>query len=53
MKLVNGVTDRIISLLGRKATAHATPVKGSCVSGCGGDGVWTGAKADGGRRPCC
>ncbi|GGP79404.1 hypothetical protein [Streptosporangium pseudovulgare] len=53
MKLVNGVTDRIISLLGRKATAHATPARGSCVAGCGGDGVWTGAKADGGRRPCC
>ncbi|MFF5209764.1 hypothetical protein [Streptosporangium sp. NPDC000396] len=53
MKLITGITDRVIVLMGRKATAHATPVKGRCYPGCGGDGVWIGAKTVNGKVPCC
>ncbi|MEV6522564.1 hypothetical protein AB0M43_11515 [Longispora sp. NPDC051575] len=46
------IIDRVLKLVLPTATAKAAPVKGRCVPGCGGDGVYW-ASHNSGKRPCC
>jgi hypothetical protein len=49
------VTNWVLKAVFRQAEAKASPVKGTCVAGCGGDRVWraAGYTPPGYKPPCC
>lgn len=47
------LTDSLIKLVLPEATAKATPTRGKCYAGCGGDGVYIAARTASGKLPCC
>jgi hypothetical protein len=47
------LTRSLVKLILPEATAKASPVRGTCLFGCGSNGVWDAVRTADGKRPCC